>query len=552
MSTPDLMISVLDCTLRDGGFYTDWDFRPELVKTYLTSMEEAGIDQVEIGYRSLKRDAFYGAYRYTSEQLLEALAEYAEVPLGVMLDAKELIGVEEKIDELFVPADESKVALVRVAVARQHLDTAAKELERLHDLGYKTTINLMAWATIPRDEQARVLEQMAATKADILYVADSFGGMHPEDFSQVAEQLRPISDKPWGVHLHNNLELAFANALEAVRCGARWVDTSVTGMGRGPGNLKTELLLQHLSTRVGVERYSTDPIYELIGRHLRPLKERYHWGPQPAYVLSGHLSVHPTFAQHLLGSGRYSVAEVTSILSTLHRDGTGRSFNWAALDDAVSNRHVKLPGEAASGNPMPADDWSDREVLVVGRGPLCEQHGDAVNEYIGRSNPVVLECNHQSFIRTASDHYCAFIILANARAMVNDAVERGKKAVVGSAGRPMDLGRTGNGSVYWQRYETRKGALEVADGCVIPHDVVSMFCMALALERGAKRISVVGFDGYPRSGDERDLRMQAEMETFFELLSQQFTDVEVSSLLGTNYSIQTKSIYGVLAHDIKA
>ena len=204
-------------------------------------------------------------------------------------------------------------------------------------------------------EQARVLEQMAATKADILYVADSFGGMHPEDFSQVAEQLRPISDKPWGVHLHNNLELAFANALEAVRCGARWVDTSVTGMGRGPGNLKTELLLQHLSTRVGVERYSTDPIYELIGRHLRPLKERYHWGPQPAYVLSGHLSVHPTFAQHLLGSGRYSVAEVTSILSTLHRDGTGRSFNWAALDDAVSNRHVKLPGEAASGNPMPGE-----------------------------------------------------------------------------------------------------------------------------------------------------------------------------------------------------
>ena len=81
MSTPDLMISVLDCTLRDGGFYTDWDFRPELVKTYLTSMEEAGIDQVEIGYRSLKRDAFYGAYRYTSEQLLEALAEYAETHL---------------------------------------------------------------------------------------------------------------------------------------------------------------------------------------------------------------------------------------------------------------------------------------------------------------------------------------------------------------------------------------------------------------------------------------------------------------------------------------
>ena len=49
---------ILDCTLRDGGYYTSWDFDPELVKNYLLAMSDLSIDYVELGFRSSKNKDF--------------------------------------------------------------------------------------------------------------------------------------------------------------------------------------------------------------------------------------------------------------------------------------------------------------------------------------------------------------------------------------------------------------------------------------------------------------------------------------------------------------
>jgi 4-hydroxy 2-oxovalerate aldolase len=46
-------IKLLDCTLRDGGYYNNWDFIPELANKYLYAMSSIKIDFDEIGFRSL-------------------------------------------------------------------------------------------------------------------------------------------------------------------------------------------------------------------------------------------------------------------------------------------------------------------------------------------------------------------------------------------------------------------------------------------------------------------------------------------------------------------
>ena len=45
---------LLDCTLRDGGYYNSWDFSPELINDYLVAMQAAGVNIIELGLRSLK------------------------------------------------------------------------------------------------------------------------------------------------------------------------------------------------------------------------------------------------------------------------------------------------------------------------------------------------------------------------------------------------------------------------------------------------------------------------------------------------------------------
>ena len=52
-------MKLLDCTLRDGGYYTNWDFDHELVELYLKSMEDASIDVIEIGFRLFEKKKEY-------------------------------------------------------------------------------------------------------------------------------------------------------------------------------------------------------------------------------------------------------------------------------------------------------------------------------------------------------------------------------------------------------------------------------------------------------------------------------------------------------------
>ena len=114
-----IKIKILDCTLRDGGYYNQWDFPTNVVEAYLKSMASSGIDFVELGLRNFPKEGFHGPFFYTTESFLNRL----ELPLGpeygVMVDAKTILGsglkIDEAVDKLFVNAEQSKLSLVRIA-----------------------------------------------------------------------------------------------------------------------------------------------------------------------------------------------------------------------------------------------------------------------------------------------------------------------------------------------------------------------------------------------------------------------------------------------------
>jgi len=563
---------VVDCTLRDGGFHCAWDFEPELVRAYLAAVDAAGVDYAEVGYRSLERDGFAGALRYCDEEIIRALPALRTTALGVMVDARELVGREALIDKLFVPAEQSRIALVRVATRAKDLGSALAQAARLDALGYRVGLNIMAWASVADDERAGLVRRVLADPAvDVMYIADSYGSMYPSEIADAGLLLEEASlahAKPWGVHLHDNLELAFANALAARGAGASWVDASVLGMGRGPGNLKTELWLQHLESRERLTRYRAGPLYPLIGERMERLRQRYGWGTSAPYVLSGQLAVHPSYAQELLESQRYSIDEVTAILHALHQAGSGRSYSRSALDGAISARPSSLPTRQSTRPGMRAmpetrslaewrgADWSSREVLIVGRGPSTLAHVDAVNRYIRRMRPIVLECNHQPEVLACEDHVAAFIVAANAQRMGESALAAGKAILLGLSGRSLNDGPDAlDGDLFLEPYRVHSGRLDPARG-EIPADVVSMFAIAQALRFGARTINVVGFDGYvsPMSAStHRDQRMQDELVAFLALVAQGYPDARLTSLTPTNFPIAQRSIYGVLAlHELDA
>ena len=138
-------IKLLDCTLRDGGYYNNWDFDYELVKFYLKSMEEALIDVIEIGFRSPPKRSFMGPYVYALDDHLESLPLPKNIMIGVMINAKEYLKASEGpvklINKLFQQCEKSPVGLVRIAINFDQVLEAEVLVNQIKKMGSQVGLN---------------------------------------------------------------------------------------------------------------------------------------------------------------------------------------------------------------------------------------------------------------------------------------------------------------------------------------------------------------------------------------------------------------------------
>ena len=139
-------VLVLDCTLRDGGYYNDWDYSFDLVKRYVDAMAAARVDIVELGFRTLHTNQYLGATAYTTDAFIERLGFPKHLSLAVMLNAKELLQVADQrvaVRSTFARRNHSQVSMVRIAANRNEVDKLGPSIEELRELGYDVALNLM-------------------------------------------------------------------------------------------------------------------------------------------------------------------------------------------------------------------------------------------------------------------------------------------------------------------------------------------------------------------------------------------------------------------------
>ena len=104
---------LLDCTLRDGGYYTNWDFDTQLVDAYINAMNQLPIQYLEVGYRNNPSNDYLGKFGYTPISVLRHLRETCTKKLVVMLNEKS--SKPEDLDTLLKPivglADMIRIAI---------------------------------------------------------------------------------------------------------------------------------------------------------------------------------------------------------------------------------------------------------------------------------------------------------------------------------------------------------------------------------------------------------------------------------------------------------
>ena len=270
-------LKVLDCTVRDGGLINDHQFSDEFVRAVYDTCLAAGVDAMEIGYKN-------------SERFGDHDAEATGLTLAAMADAG-----KSDWKTAIVPAGESVLGMIRVAFYAHQVSEATDMIHHASEQGYETTANLMAVSNITDEEISTVLEAVASTPAATMVIVDSFGHLYREQVDRLYRKYADAMEgtgKEIGIHAHNNMQLAFANTIEAIILGSNRADATMAGLGRGAGNCPMELLLGFLRN----PKFKLRPVIQLLQEQMPDIRKTVEWGPLIPYNITGQMNLHPRAA----------------------------------------------------------------------------------------------------------------------------------------------------------------------------------------------------------------------------------------------------------------
>jgi 4-hydroxy 2-oxovalerate aldolase len=512
-------MKLLDCTLRDGGYYTNWDFDRELVNTYLESFNHLPVDYLEVGYRSNPMESYLGEYFYCPVSVLQHLKSKSNKKLVIILNEKDIRA--EHVDALLGPIV-GLVDMVRMAIDPKNFKRAIELAAEIKRLGFEVAFNVMYMSTWADEKEFLELIPQVDQVADYFYMVDSFGGVYPQDVKDTIKMVRSKTQVKLGFHGHNNLEMALANTLTAIDEGIDIVDATVTGMGRGAGNLKTELLLTVLNAK-GKLDFPYNELSKTVDDFTK-LQKHYEWGANLPYMVSGANSLPQKQVMEWVSKRYFSF---NSIIRALTNQSKG-------MDD---NR--KLPSIEFDKNN------TYKSALVVGGGPSAVKHSEAIDQYLMKNPETVIihasSRNAMCFTKVPNDQY--FCLVGNEGHRLEE-VFGDVGNVKGTCILPPYPRKMG--TYIPNKLEERAYELKDVSFTDTLKDTHTALALETARELGVTEIHIVGYDGYTGAAmGKKEQELFAENELLFDRAQQ--AGLQLISLTSTSYDkLEKDSIFARL------
>lgn len=525
-------INLLDCTIRDGGYYNNWKFNVRDVKNYLNQIYETKTKVIEIGFNFFDtKNKDYGEFAKCEVDVLKKLPRSSKVKLAIMINANELINTkfdEKALKKNFSPKL-SYVSIIRIATHYKDIFKITKYSKVLKKLGFKIYLNLMQINTVSSKKLADLLKKINKTDCyEVFYFADSFGNLTPNKVKNICSIIKKNWDKSIGFHSHDNCGLALRNVLSATKHGVSWIDSTIQGMGRGAGNVKTEDILKKFSKKNNdFKKIQSTSIFFL------KLKKKYNWGSSPYYKFAAQHNIHPTYVQELKKDNRYSHKELIDIISQISKFNA-RSYDPNLLSKIYTNKKDYI-------GKWNAKNWiGNRKLLILGQGPSIKKKKkiERLIQFINKNNPVVLSININNFL---PKKYINYYAMFNDKRILVDSYNYktlNKPLIVPNnilkkVGQKTKIKKTLDyGAIIKNRTFSVKKQF-----CILPNNQSFGYALALAAIGGADKIFVIGFDGFSKGH-----YYNYEMETVLKMFKEKFKGISISSLSETVYSIKKTNI----------
>jgi 4-hydroxy 2-oxovalerate aldolase len=523
------MVKILDCTLRDGGYYTNWDFSDDFLADYCDVLRELPITYVEFGYRSPEKPGYFGRFFYMStEDVAFCKAQLRpDQKFVLMFNLKDV--TPEQVRALLKCGHEY-IDIVRFACPPNALDECVECSNVVAEYGIECAINVMyltQWVSTPQ-----VLDKLAGAKNTVQYVSlvDSYGGCYPADVrTACAHVIAALPDQQIGFHGHDNISLGFANVLAAIEAGCGIIDTTMMGMGRGAGNAATEMLVSYLDVSEGAPaRYAK--LVNFLGR-MEALRKEHGWGTSLPYMLSGLHNLKQGDVMDWLAKRRYAPSSIIAAL----RHSSGAEVDTATYPDlreCVDNERD-----------------TQRPVVIIGGGRRAVEHAHAFKRFLKHQQPIVIHSSLRN-AQLTEGYDNAFICLvgqevarksSEAIAAISENGLRGW--IVPNAPRmPESVPHSG------QVYQVQASFKDAGENRLGPISDIDPLELALGAAKclATKEVMLYGFDGY-ENASKADVLIMNEIQDTLDQFREHVPDVAVFSLLDTEYRVPLRSIYAYSA-----
>lgn len=409
-------INILDCTLRDGGYINDFSFGRKSISEIIGKLSRSGIEIVECGFlKSGANDpdrSLFGSVGAIEKHIPENKEKCMYVAMIAFGDIS--------IDEI-EPYDGSSVSGIRLTFHEHDIDSAFDFASQLSDKGYKVFIQPVGTASYTDKALLDLIEKVNRMEPFAFYLVDTLGTMYKNNLLRMFYLVDNNLNKGIrvGFHSHNNLQLSFSNAQELIELNSKRdiiIDSSVFGMGRGAGNLCTELLTQYINENI-CEKYDIIPILEIMDEYILPIYSVKTWGYSAPYYLAAVNGCHPNYASYLMNKQSLCIRDISAIIKRIPQDKK-HLYN----KELINTLYLEYQERSIDDSTALAEISGlcrGRKVLILAPGRTLLTHKEQIKKYISENDPVVFSINH-----IPSDYRCDRVFVSNLKRFkgIDDAV----------------------------------------------------------------------------------------------------------------------------------
>lgn len=520
-------ISLLDCTLRDGGYINDWHFGSKAIFNIGKKIVLAGIEYFEIGFvRDLEYDPDYSLFDGNESVKTMITPKNNATKYVGMIDMGKPVTLERLGKRVPWGFD-----VFRVIFKKNKIDEAYSYIKELISLGYEVFAQPVGTDNYNDEEFVELIKRFNDLEIKAFYIVDSFGVIKKKQFIHLVEladsNLR--QEIMLGYHSHNNMQQAMGNATAMTELGLQRdivLDACVFGMGRGAGNLNMELFAEYMNENFG-RHYRLEPMLEIIDEYLNDIYRKNFWGYSMPYYLSASNSCHPNYAIYFASKGTLTVKSYNEILKSIPDSDKVIYSKKRAEEIYVAYQENYIDDKATM--EVLEDELKGRSILLLGPGKTLDVQYDDICEYIKTNNPVIIALNFIPQQFTAD-----YVFSCHMRRYMNIQDNTEIKKIVTSNLREA---KNYNYMINFASYSA--DSVEIMENSGI-------MCINMLISLGIKDVAVAGMDGYNVSNSTNYVNSGLEYAFSQEELKKRNTIIkdEIRKKQGRiNINFITESIY---------